>query len=267
MASKAPSRGWPRTAFVGLDPTQQAIARTLLLRLADEGESGTIVRRRIGLAELESAAAEAAAVVARLTDRRLLTVSDGAIEVAHEALLREWPRLRAWLDEDADSRRLHHQLGDAARAWDADARDPGALYRGARLASALDWAADHDPELNATERAFLDASRTASGRAQRRLRLVLGAVSLLLVAAVIAGLVAVDQRGSARSSERTTEAQALDVQALTEPALDRSLLLARQAVASSTPRRRAAICSPRCCAAPPRSACCAPTATRCSRWP
>ena len=218
-------------AFVGLDPHEQAIARTLLLRLADEGENGTIVRRRIGLAELESAGSpEAAAVVARLTDHRLLTVSDGAIEVAHEALLREWPRLRAWLDEDADSRRLHHQLGDAARAWDADARDPGALYRGARLASALDWAADHDPELNATERAFLDASRTASGRAQRRLRLVLGAVSLLLVAAVIAGLVAVEQRGNARSSERTTEAQALDVQALTEPALDRSLLLARQAV-------------------------------------
>ena len=71
----------------------------------------------------------------------------------------------------SQGRRLHRQLGDAARAWDADARDPGGLYRGARLASALDWAADHDPELNATERAFLDDSRRASGRAQRRLRL------------------------------------------------------------------------------------------------
>ena len=219
-------------AFVGLDPHEQAIARTLLLRLADEGENGTIVRRRIGLAELESAGSpEAAAVVARLTDHRLLTVSDGAIEVAHEALLREWPRLRAWLDEDADRAGACITSSAMPRAaWDADARDPGALYRGARLASALDWAADHDPELNGTERAFLDASRTASGRAQRRLRLVLGAVSLLLVAAVIAGLVALEQRGNARSSERTTEAQALDVQALTEPALDRSLLLARQAV-------------------------------------
>ena len=108
----------------------QAAARRLLLRLADEDESGAVVRRRIALAELE-ATEHGAEVVARLTDRRLLTVSDGAVEVAHEALLREWPRLRAWLDEDAQGRRLHRRLSDAARAWDADARDPGELYRGA----------------------------------------------------------------------------------------------------------------------------------------
>ena len=88
---------------------------------------------------------------------------------------------------------------DAARAWDADARDPGELYRGARLASALDWAADHEPELNATERAFLDDGRRASGRAQRRLRAVLAGVASLLVLAVIAGVVALDQRGNARA--------------------------------------------------------------------
>ena len=70
-------------------------------------------------------ASTVAEVVARLTDRRLLTVGDGAVEVAHEALLREWPRLRAWLEEDVQGRRLHRQLGDAARAWDADASRPG----------------------------------------------------------------------------------------------------------------------------------------------
>ena len=113
---------------------------------------------------------ELAEVAGRLADRRLLTISDGAVEVAHEALLREWPRLRGWLDEDVQGRRLHRQLSDAARAWDADGRDPGGLYRGARLAAALDWAAGHDSELDATERAFLDDSRRASGRAQRRLR-------------------------------------------------------------------------------------------------
>ena len=41
-------------AFVGLDPGQQAIARELLLRLADEDESGAIVRRRVALAELDA---------------------------------------------------------------------------------------------------------------------------------------------------------------------------------------------------------------------
>ena len=60
----------------------------------------------------------------------------------------------AWLEDDAQGRRLHHQLSAAAREWDAGGRDPGELYRGARLAAALDWAAEHEPELNAIERAL-----------------------------------------------------------------------------------------------------------------
>ena len=48
------------------------------------------VRRRVPLAELEPHGD----VIAALADRRLLTISAGTVEVAHEALLREWPRLR-----------------------------------------------------------------------------------------------------------------------------------------------------------------------------
>ena len=82
-----------------------------------------------------------------------------------------------------------------------------------------------------TETAFLDASRAAGERAQRRLRLGFAAVSLLLATAVVAGLVALDQRGNARTEARVAESQRLGAQALTEPTLDRSLLLARQAMA------------------------------------
>ena len=85
--------------------------------------------------------------------------SDGTVEVAHEALLREWPRLRGWLDEDIAGRRLHRRLREAARVWDTGGREPGALYRGAPLAAALDWAARHDSQLETPERAFLDAGR------------------------------------------------------------------------------------------------------------
>ena len=98
-------------AFVALTPSQQTAARTLLLRLSDEDASGAIVRRRIALDEQD------AEVVGRLTERRLLTVSEGTVEVAHEALLREWPRLRGWLAEDAQG----------------SACTPGAPRRGARL--------------------------------------------------------------------------------------------------------------------------------------
>jgi WD40 repeat protein len=219
-------------AFGRLEPTQREEARKVLLRLAGEDEGGAIVRRRVPLAELEAQRSpNVARAVDVLTDRRLLTVSEGTVEVAHEALLREWPRLRGWLEEDAEGRRLHRDLIDATRAWDTGARDPGDLYRGARLAVALEWRGGHEHQLNSTERAFLDASRAAAERAQRRLRLALAGVAALLVVAVAGGLVAVHQRSAARSEARADEAQRIGAEALTEPSLARSLLLARQGVA------------------------------------
>ena len=97
------------------------------------------MRRRVPLAELDGEGV--ADVLSVLADERLVTIGEGEVEVAHEALLREWPRLRGWLEEDAQGRRLHQQLSAAAREWDAGGRDPGELYRGARLAAALDWSA------------------------------------------------------------------------------------------------------------------------------
>jgi WD40 repeat protein/DNA-binding SARP family transcriptional activator len=219
-------------AFGQLDPAQQAVARTVLLRLAGEDAGGAVVRRRVALAELEGASGDdVARVLALFTDRRLLTMSAMTVEVAHEALLREWPRLREWLEEDADGRRVHRHLADAAREWDERGRAPGDVYGGARLAAALEWRGGHEHEVNATERAFLDASRTAAERAQRRLRLALAGVAALLVIAGLGGVVALHQRGSARSEARAAEAQRLGAQALIEPRVDRSLLLARQGVA------------------------------------
>ena len=210
--------------YAELDPDERQRARSILVRLAGVGEGGVAVRRRLPLAELEPE------VLAKLADGRLVIISGEEAEVAHEALLREWPRLGAWLEEDAEGRRLHHHLGIAAREWDARGRDPGELYRGARLAAALDWSAAHDPELDEVERAFVDESRAASGRSQRRLRAVLAGVAGLLVLAVIAGLLALEQRGTARDEATAADAQRLGSRALAENDLDRSLLLARQGV-------------------------------------
>ena len=133
-------------AYGRLDDDGRRIARGVLLRLAGEGEGDAVVRARVALEEFGD---DARPVLDELTDSRLLTVSEGEVEVAHEALLREWPRLRGWLEEDAEGRRLHRHLRAAASEWDAGGRDRGELYRGARLAAARDWAADHDPELDA----------------------------------------------------------------------------------------------------------------------
>ena len=212
----------------------------MLLRLAgDDEEAEVLVRRRVALDELELETDEAAArALAVLTESRLLTVDEGAVEVAHEALLREWPRLRAWLEADAEGRRLHHHLIAASQEWRDSGGDAAELYRGARLAAALDWAAEHDPELNELEREFLETSRIASEReaerqrrTNRRLRLLLAGVGLLLTAAVIAGAIAVSERQGARTTARVADAERLGAEALNADRLDDALLLANAGVA------------------------------------
>ena len=91
------------------------------------------MRRRVALGELEVDHDERAArVLEVMAASRLVTVGKGTAEVAHEALLREWPRLRGWLEEDVDGRRLHRRVTEAARDWDAGwAGHGGALPRGA----------------------------------------------------------------------------------------------------------------------------------------
>jgi WD40 repeat protein len=195
--------------FGRLDAAQQLIARAVFLRLAGEGEAGSIVRRRVRLDELDvDENRDIAVTVGNLTAARLLTASDGYVEVAHEALLREWPRLRGWIEEDEAGRQLRLQLMSAARTWDEGGREDGDLYRGARLASVLDWSTEHMVELNATERAFVADSQAASEheterqrRTNRTLRALLAGAAAFLVVAVGAGIIATVQARDARARE------------------------------------------------------------------
>ena len=233
-------------AWLGLAPGEQAVARRILLRLAGPGEGEAVVRRRVPLDEVAPTHDERSrAVLDALVDQRLLTKSEDSVEVAHEALLREWPRLRGWLEEDVQGRALHRHLIGAAREWDQSGRDPGELYRGARLTGALDWAATHDADLNELEREFLQAGRAAAERevadarrraeqeahTSRRLRGLLAGLAVVLVLALVAGGLALSLRGRAERQALVADSRRLGAQALLEDELDRSLLLARQGIA------------------------------------
>ncbi|HEY4620803.1 MAG TPA: WD40 repeat domain-containing protein, partial [Gaiellaceae bacterium] len=233
--------------YARIPDERKPLVRFVLLRLVGEGEGDAPVRRRAPLAELDLERNEdVAEVLGTLADSRLVTVSEGNVEVAHEALLREWPRLREWIDEDAEGRRLRRHITQAAVEWEAADRDQSELYRGARLAGALDWTADHSLDVNELEREFIAESREASERetrrvrrTNRRLRALLAGVAVLLVAAVAGGIFAAVQRSEARDAETGQLAQRLGAQALVEGDLDLSLLLARQAVAiDDTPQTR-----------------------------
>lgn len=148
---------------------QQAIARRIFLRLTELGdESGAgDTRRRATFDELILKPEEATvtkAVLKTLADARLIITSEDSAEVAHEALIREWPTLHGWLEENREGLRLHRQLTEAAQDWSGMNHDPDLLYRGARLVQTREWAATHQDEMNALEYEFLAASIEASER-------------------------------------------------------------------------------------------------------
>jgi WD40 repeat protein len=220
--------------YARLAEPQRRVAHTVMLRLGEH--DGALVRRRAPVAELERIDG-ANPVVAALIDARLLTLSDGRVELSHEALLREWPRYHSWLEEDRAGRRLHAHLTAAAGEWEAQARDPGELYRGARLAAALDWDAHHGERLNSLEREFLDRSRLEADRdarrrraQNRRLRGLLLGVGVLLTVAVLGGVLALVKQQSASNEARVALARQLGAEAVNQPRLDLAMLLAREAV-------------------------------------
>ena len=154
-------------------PEQQAIARRILLRLTQPGEGTADTRRRAAKRELWSQAEEqpiAEQVIETFTNARLLTVNQETdaseqVDVAHEALIRGWPRLGRWISEDRAGLRLHRRLTEAATEWQRERRSEDFLYRRARLAQAVEWREVNETSLNELERAFLDASIAREKRA------------------------------------------------------------------------------------------------------
>jgi DNA-binding SARP family transcriptional activator/WD40 repeat protein len=237
-------------AFHRLDDDEQVAAKRILLRLAAPGDGTDVVRRRAPLTEFDlDRNADAARALAVLADARLVVVSEGTAEVAHEALLREWPRLQGWLEESAEGRTVHRHLTEASAAWGEGGRDAGDLYRGARLSAAAYWAATNDADLNELERAFIGASRAASEsesvrarRTDRRLRALLAGVAVLLAASLVVGSLALRQRDEARGALALADAGRLASRSLVEedPAL--ALILAKEAVdLSDSPDTRSAL--------------------------
>jgi WD40 repeat protein/class 3 adenylate cyclase len=243
-----------------LPPPGQEAARQLLLRLVTLGEEGSEdTRRRVTRAELSAldVAPEAMdAAVDAFAARRLLTfdhdpVTRGpTVEVAHEALLREWARLRGWIEAARDDVRAHRRLAAAAREWVESDRDASFLLRGDRLRQ-LETSADTSGlALTDSERSYLAASvarhdaerETEQARAAReralerrslvRLRAVVAVLAVLALVASGLTVLTLDQRQQARQEARVATARELASAAVASLDQDpeRSILLAAEAV-------------------------------------
>ncbi|WP_327587293.1 helix-turn-helix domain-containing protein [Nonomuraea sp. NBC_00507] len=226
--------------YAAMGPERRRLTRQLFLRLTAFGEGTQDTRRRIARDELDTDDPDVGAVLGILAQARLVTLDESTVELTHEALITAWPRLHRWLVADRDDLRTYRRLTEAVHAWKALGRDSGALYRGAQLAIAREWADrdDHRRELNPAERAFLDAGieledgeRTAKARRDRQLRYLMAGLVVLLIIVVGVAFVAVGERGQAIEAQQIAISRQLSTQAqtLVESRPDTAMLLSVQA--------------------------------------
>jgi eukaryotic-like serine/threonine-protein kinase len=197
-------------ALARMPPAERLEARRLLLALVTVDRT----RARCEEDELLGASKEARAALDGLVGSRLVVASAGerstAYEIAHEALVRAWPRLQAWVDEEMASREEAERVRRAAAEWERLGRGGEALF-GAEQVRRLDVLGGQT--LGARESAFVAASRAAVRRArQRRLALRVG-TPLALLALVVGVAVAIRwserRQTSAFVAARLSEAEAI----------------------------------------------------------
>jgi WD40 repeat protein/serine/threonine protein kinase len=162
--------------YTELDEEGEEAARQLFMRLVTLGEGTEDTRRRVLRSELTALQTSEVLKTSEVLDAygryRLLTFDrdplsrEPTVEVAHEALLRDWPRLRQWLDESRGDVRIQRRLATATAEWMQSEKSDDYLLRGSRLDLFIGWFATSQLALTQEEQAFLDASEAA--RQQRQ---------------------------------------------------------------------------------------------------
>ena len=231
--------------YRSLNKESQSAVRQMFLRLVTLGEGIEDTRRRVLRVELEGLITDQGVgdrgqdvvirdqrstisnVIDAFGEARLLSFDNDpvtrrpTVEVAHEALLYEWRRLREWLDESRADIRTQRVLANAAAEWQGAEHDPGFLLRGTRLDQFAAWVQESSVVLTENESEFLEASQVErkqreaeeferqahEAALERRSRNFLRALAVVLagaaIVAVILSAVAFNQRGEARNSAAT----------------------------------------------------------------
>jgi DNA-binding SARP family transcriptional activator/WD40 repeat protein/serine/threonine protein kinase len=240
--------------YLGLDHGQRDAVREVFLRLVTVEEDGEDTRRRVRVGEVSRLGIDGAdpqGVLDAFGRVRLLTydhdpVTRGpTVEVAHEALIVEWPRLRGWIDAVRDDLLTRRRITASVQEWEDGSRDPSFLLRGARLESAERFESSSGLSLTDEERAYVATSRQAAdaehARSRRRRHRTLAALSGALVVTLVLSGIAVTQRGLATEQAELTRARHLASEALRAIDADpeRGILLALEALdAHRDPQQR-----------------------------
>jgi WD40 repeat protein/serine/threonine protein kinase len=209
----------------------QETAKQMFLRLVTLGEGVEDTRRRTPRAELTAITANEDLlndIIDLFAEYRLLSLDHDpatrtpTVEVAHEAMLREWERLRNWLNESRSDVRMQRQLAQMADEWRASNQDSSFLLRGSRLEMFEGWMASTTLAIAPQERDFLETSlaerahRDAEQRnqkareaslEQRARRILQGLVVVFLIAAVVSGGLALWANNQRQEADLAREAE------------------------------------------------------------
>lgn len=224
-------------AFAALSPSEQSLVPEVFLRCVVPGEDGSLATRPVALAELsdrdDPAEAQLLEHVLRAFRQLLVVTGDGAdgqVVLARPAVLRAWPRLRRWVEDEREGLGVHHRIRLAARTWADHGRRRGDVLTGAHLDEAVHWAATagRRQSLNRLERGLLDASTRAQTARSRRIRAVAAVLAVTTVVslaatgwALRAQRTSADQRDIAASRQLAAQSRQF---AATDP--DKAALLA-----------------------------------------
>ncbi|RKI74285.1 TIR domain-containing protein [Corallococcus sp. AB049A] len=185
--------------YQALKQEEREVVRLILVRLTSLGEGREDTRRRVPVSELTLPGIPEERVDRVLrtlsgAEARLIVVDQGSIEVTHEVLIRTWPTLQKWLDEDRRALRVQRRLSEAAGEWREKGREDSFLYRGARLLDAEELFKQKPQLVNQLESEFLGASiqlreqqkREEEARSKRELKAARRLALVLSIAIAIA---------------------------------------------------------------------------------
>ncbi|MGH2655199.1 MAG: protein kinase domain-containing protein [Actinomycetota bacterium] len=250
--------------YAAFDAASRNASRQLLLRLVTLSEGREDTRRRVPMSELDELEVDPAAMKAAVDAfgrHRLLAFDrhpvsrEPTVEVAHEALLRSWSRLRRWIDAAREDLQMQQRVAAAATEWEGAGRDHSFLLGGTRLEQVEAWSAATRIALTGPERTFVTASIDQRDRQRqaerlraereaalerRSVRRLRGLVAVLSVAALVASAltaIAVNQGRRVEREARIATARELTAAATAnlEVEPERSILLALQAVETTRP--------------------------------
>jgi WD40 repeat protein/energy-coupling factor transporter ATP-binding protein EcfA2 len=153
--------------LAGLSKREQHIAQVVFTRLSERDEnryrrsptSAAALARLAdcGAAELERVVSVFSDPSVCFLDRRPLANGAGElIDVSHESLIRQWKRLRGWVDEEAEKVRRFRELAASAKEWQRHKRSSDFLKRGAELGVWRQWWKSQNPTREWAERYKLD---------------------------------------------------------------------------------------------------------------